>query len=426
MIGITVTHWSEIGRDTLQFYNFTEKDLGDVKHHLFAGRYIGRDVLARDRSRTLDEALRRQCSGYGIPAHLPGSGVLHRHDRRYGHRFPLSTVHHRDGLWSWAELYPLRLRYYRLVGDTPPDTAVREAAYVKMLITGIAAIFYKLQPPLNKLDGYYMMCEALGLSDLKEDSTAYVSGWVKRHVWDLPVEVPYVPRRRRGRLRCLCFDFRALQLHRTFLFGALCRQCFSQFRSGLVVHSGTPHGDLYLPKPHSQTGEFYEPRLSRQARPRSFMGVFSPSDVLGCRRPGIRLPPHLARDDRRPLRPRTASSRSGTRSRARFDHAGGFASEGAQVSTQAPPLSDEQPRPLRSGRARSAADYAVAGMHATSALLHYADYGSATQERDRLAEQARTANAQAATLDVASPVSGTVLTPRTSDRLGRLLLVTEE
>ena len=42
-----------------------------------------------------------------------------------------------------------------------------------------------------------MMCESLGLSDLKEDSTTYVSSWVKRHIWDLPVEVPYVPRQRR-------------------------------------------------------------------------------------------------------------------------------------------------------------------------------------------------------------------------------------
>src|SRR6202012_2629091 len=43
----------------------------------------------------------------------------------------------------------------------------------------------------------YMMCEILGFSDLKEESTAYVSGWVKKHIWDLPVKVPYVPRRRR-------------------------------------------------------------------------------------------------------------------------------------------------------------------------------------------------------------------------------------
>ena len=28
--GITITHWTEIGRDTLQFYNFADKTWGDV------------------------------------------------------------------------------------------------------------------------------------------------------------------------------------------------------------------------------------------------------------------------------------------------------------------------------------------------------------------------------------------------------------
>src|SRR5262249_18010942 len=73
---------------------------------------------------------------------------------------------------------------------------------------------------------------------------------------------------------------------------------------------------------------------------------------------------------------------------------------------------------LRSTQGKSAADYAMAGMHATSALLHYSDYGSAAQEQNQAAEQLRMVDAQAATLDVSSPISGVVLTPRVGDRLG--------
>ncbi len=51
--------------------------------------------------------------------------------------------------------------------------------------------------PLMKLDGYFMLAEVLGLSNLKENSTAYVAAWVKKHIWRLPVEVPYVPKKRR-------------------------------------------------------------------------------------------------------------------------------------------------------------------------------------------------------------------------------------
>src|ERR1700746_98449 len=42
-----------------------------------------------------------------------------------------------------------------------------------------------------------MLCEIIGIAELKEDSTAFLSAWVKRHIWRLPVEVPYVPTRRR-------------------------------------------------------------------------------------------------------------------------------------------------------------------------------------------------------------------------------------
>jgi putative peptide zinc metalloprotease protein len=68
---------------------------------------------------------------------------------------------------------------------TPPDTPVHNTAYFLMLISGIAAVLVNWNP-LIKLDGYYMLCEILGIVDLKESSTAYVSGWVKRHIWGLP------------------------------------------------------------------------------------------------------------------------------------------------------------------------------------------------------------------------------------------------
>jgi hypothetical protein len=43
-------------------------------------------------------------------------------------------------------------------------------------------------------DGGYKI---IGIAELKEDSTAFLSAWVKRHIWRLPVEVPYVPKRRK-------------------------------------------------------------------------------------------------------------------------------------------------------------------------------------------------------------------------------------
>ena len=65
-----------------------------------------------------------------------------------------------------------------------------------MMLSGLISLVMNWNP-LIKLDGYYMLCEVIGIADLKEASTAYVSAWVRRHIWRLPVEVPYVPKRRR-------------------------------------------------------------------------------------------------------------------------------------------------------------------------------------------------------------------------------------
>src|SRR5207244_3239358 len=79
---------------------------------------------------------------------------------------------------------------------TQPGTPVHSAAYFLLMLTGITSLLINWNP-LMKLDGYYMLCEILGIADLKEDSTAYVAAWLKRNIWGLPVEVPYVRKGRR-------------------------------------------------------------------------------------------------------------------------------------------------------------------------------------------------------------------------------------
>ena len=50
--------------------------------------------------------------------------------------------------------------------------------------------------PLIKLDGYYFLTELIGIPDLKERSTAFLSGWFQSRVLRLPVETPVVARKR--------------------------------------------------------------------------------------------------------------------------------------------------------------------------------------------------------------------------------------
>ena len=68
-------------------------------------------------------------------------------------------------------------------------------AYKIMMVTGVGISLLNLNP-LIKLDGYLIFSEFVAEPSLKETSTSYLSAWVRRHVFRLPVEVPYVPRRK--------------------------------------------------------------------------------------------------------------------------------------------------------------------------------------------------------------------------------------
>ena len=80
---------------------------------------------------------------------------------------------------------------------TPPGSDAHDIAYKIMLLTGIAVILVNMNP-LIKLDGYYAFSEIVGFTDIKEKSTAYLSGLVRRNIFRLPVETDYVPKRRRA------------------------------------------------------------------------------------------------------------------------------------------------------------------------------------------------------------------------------------
>jgi len=411
MIGITVTHWSEIGRDTLQFYKFTDKTWGDV-----AVFYVSAIIA--------------------MAWHETGHGHATKH---YGGRVPAmgflliyltpgfytdttegqvtATRHQRFIIalaGAWSELY-ICVAATIVWWDTPPDTAVHNAAYVMMLITGIASILINFNP-LMKLDGYYMMCEAFKLGELKENSTAYVSAWVKRHIWDLPVEVPYVPPRRR--LGYVIYALASGVYSYTVLF-VLARFVGNIFRNFDPDWSFIPElmtAAFIFRGRISKLVKFMKfVYLDKRDRVRSWAIFRHPLYVLAAVLLFCALPLwHETITGRFVLEPQHVAF---VRALVPGSITQVYASEGTQVAAGAP-LFRMNNLILRSAQEKSAADSAMAGMHATSALLRYSDYGPAVQERERLAEQSRTVNAQAATMDISTPISGVVLTPRVADLLG--------
>ena len=190
--GITITHWSEIGRDTVEFYNFSNKSWGDV----FVLYAIGMFVVA-----VHEFGHAHTCKHYGGRVPAMGFALVYLTPAFYtdttegfvqGSRSQRLVIA-LGGIWSEMMLCSVATPIW---WGTPPDTLVHNVAYFTMMLTGLMSLVINWNP-LMKLDGYLMLCEVIGIAELKEDSTAYVSSWVKKRIWRLPVEVPYVPRRRR-------------------------------------------------------------------------------------------------------------------------------------------------------------------------------------------------------------------------------------
>ncbi len=76
------------------------------------------------------------------------------------------------------------------------ETLVHNSAHFVMMMCGD----HVARAELESADETWMAITAadmVGIPDLKEASTAYTSAWVKKYIWRLPAEVPYVPKTER-------------------------------------------------------------------------------------------------------------------------------------------------------------------------------------------------------------------------------------
>jgi len=320
------------------------------------------------------------------------------------------------GVWSELMLYSILTPVW---WATPPDTPVHNAAYVTMLSAGIATVLLNWNP-LMKLDGYYILSELLGYIDLKENSTAYVSAWVKRHLWRLPAEVPYVPRQRRLGYVIYALLSGAYSYTVLYILARFAGNVFRNFNpewsfvpefavAGLVFKSRIRNlvnfmKLLYLDK----KDRIYAWLKTRQALWATFAGLLF-----------LLLPlRHETAGGRFVLQPvERAVVRAQVPGMVTEVHAG----EGQHV-VPGSPLVQLRNVPLQSKLARSEADYATAYGRAASAVLRFADIGSSLAERDQIAQRTRQLSAETGHLELESPIAGTVVTPRVADRVGSYVI----
>jgi len=192
MLILFAANWSQIARDTLQFYTFTEKSAGDLAQFWILFLILG---FLHESSHGLT------CKHYGAEVHAMGFHLIFLTPAFF---VDVSEAWVYASRWQrfitilagvWSEMIVCSIATFIWWG-TPVGSNAHDVAYKVMLLTGVAVVVVNMNP-LIKLDGYYAFSEIIGFSDIKEKSTAYLSGLVRKEIFRLPVEVEFVPKRRR-------------------------------------------------------------------------------------------------------------------------------------------------------------------------------------------------------------------------------------
>jgi putative peptide zinc metalloprotease protein len=332
----------------------------------------------------------------------------------YGNRWQRITTA-AAGIWSSLIIYSIAsfVWWGTAVGGT-----LHNFVYIVMLASGILPVLINLNP-LIKLDGYLMFTELIDIPELKENATIYVSNWVKKNIWRLPVEVPYVTWRRRllyvpYTLASSFYSYGMLYFVVTFVYNVIHRYnpdwafvpaallALVIFKSRILALWRFMRL-LYLDK-KDRVQAWFTPRHTAAFACLSLLVLLAP--VWRETVEGRMVLEPMQRAVVRVEVPGTVMQTN--------------VEEGQNVSAGTPLLRLRN-LGMESEAAVVAADLRLASARAFQAQMRYKDFATAERHREELTAHDRALQEKMTQLTVLSPVAGTVVTPRVHDLLGTYL-----
>jgi putative peptide zinc metalloprotease protein len=408
---IFVNGWREISQDTIQYYTFTDKGAADLAEFWLLFFTLG---FFHETAHSLT------CKHFGGAVHRMGFMLIYLEPAFFA---DITELYVYGGMWPrvagiiagiWVELMFCAVASIIWWG-TPPGSPAHDFAYKVMLITGVAVILLNLNP-LMKLDGYYLLGELVGVSALKESSTQYFASWVKRTCFRMPVEVPFLPRRHRWLFASYAVTsslYSYIVLFATVAFSFNVASRFSPQwaflpASGLALMIFRSRlrslwrftRDFYLDKQQSVLRWWSRPRKTLAAA-LILLVLFAP-----VWRETVSGKFFLEPEQRAVIRASVPGEVMAV-----------FADEGVPVSAGAPVLRLRNAS-LEEDAETSESDLQTAESSARRAQLDYANLGQARSERTFQLERRREVVQQLAALQISSPISGILVTPRIRNLVG--------
>ena len=410
---------AEIWQDTLKYYNFTEKSFYDLAEFWTLFLILG---FFHESAHGLT------CKHFGGAVHKMGFMLIYLSPAFFvevneiyvygGKRQRIAT--------AIAGIYVELI--FCCVGTvvwwgTVPGSFAHEFAYKIMLITGVAVVLMNLNP-LIKLDGYYIFCELVDFPNLKERSIAFVSTWIRKYIFRLPVEVEYVPPRRRWQVALYAFLSGLYSYTVLFVIVRITYNILKHYNpdwaflpaayvAWLIFRSriknlGRFMKTVYLDK-RERVSAWLTPTRVAFVSAGLLLVLFAPiwRETVEGR---FVLEP-VKREIVRASVPGMVTNIS--------------AAEGRMV-TAGTPLAQLRDLTLESRFAEAAAELGAATARATRAELRYTDYGRAERDRRQLAERSSLLAEENGRLSIVSPITGTVVSPHSMDLLGSYLVAGSE
>ncbi|HKW24405.1 MAG TPA: efflux RND transporter periplasmic adaptor subunit [Terriglobales bacterium] len=415
MAFVLLGHWREILGDTATYYTFSQKGLGDLAEFW---------VLLMLIAAIHETAHGLTCKHYGGGVHRMGFLLMYSlpcffcdtteawvYTGRFGRILTMLA-----GIWIELTICAFATMAW---WATSPGAWLHDMAYKVILFTGIAVVVMNINP-LVKLDGYFISCELLRIGDLKEKSTAYTSSWVRNRIFRLPVELEYVPPRRRPlfisyALASGAYSYLLLVAVTGFCYNVLYKFSpewaflpalgivFLLFKSRLVILEKFMR-TVYLDKKERLRALLRKPQVVAVAVVAAlvFFVPLWPTFVQG----------------RFELQ---ARKRAVVRTEVGGSVARVLVSEGQQVASGAP-LLQLRNLALESEAAQTRSALSLAESRVQQAQFSYTGFGPAEQQRRQLQERDRLLSQQLSQLQMLSPTAGVVTTPRPADLAGAYLV----
>jgi putative peptide zinc metalloprotease protein len=410
MTAIFISGLGEIWQDTIKYYTFTDKGVGDLAEFwlLFCGLGFFHE-----------SAHAVTCKHYGGEVHNMGFMLIYLSPAFFA---DISEVYVYGTKWRrvaaifagiWVELMFCAAATVIWWG-TPAGSPVHDFTYKVMLITGVGVVLMNLNP-LVKIDGYYLLGELIGIPTLKENATEYLTTWVKRKFFRLPVDVPYYTVRRR--MFFAIYAFLSGLYSYTLLF-AIVRFSYNVFGRFSPQWAFVPAGllaflifrgrmralgrfikDLYLDK-----AEMIRRWLGQRGLGAAILALLVifvplwPENVNGR----FFLEAQQRAVIRAPVAGQVTQVLSG---------------EGMFVASGTPILRMENLR-LQQEANKAQADLSSADADLRQAQSSYTGVGTARAERTADLEQYRSLAAQVGALQIVSPISGTLISPEIRNLTG--------